>query len=439
MYRISAEQRLGEPYFVPAQVRNGRSMRRVTDRDADHETQCQAAIDQWLAELRALHIFGVQVQCRRVVRHGRQEHIIGLRYCPAYRMIEYLTNGEFFKVQSGHTRIWLSIRIAPLCQRRAHHYSTGHNWGSAHQEITMKLNRREFTKAGLGAASLAALGPAIAYPQHIIRKAIPSSGEKVPIIGLGTNRYGVGESAAARAPLRAALERFHQLGGTLIDTAPSYRTSESVLGDLIDDLGIRNDLFVATKTDKPNAAETGAQMEDSASRLKMEMFDLMQVHNLRGWKTALPVMREWQQEGRIRYIGMSTSRAAQYEDFEAVMRKEELDFIQINYSLEQREAADRILPLAKDRGVAVIINRAFGGGRIFDTVGQSPLPDWAKEFGCESWAQFLLKYAVGHSAATLAIPGMTKLHHVDDNFGAAHGRLPDTKERKRQEAFYDAL
>lgn len=301
------------------------------------------------------------------------------------------------------------------------------------------MDRREFTKAGLGVASLAALGPALAGPQHMIKKAIPSSGELIPIIGLGTNRYGVDESEASRGPLRAALKRFHQLGGTLIDTAPQYRTSESVLGDLIANLGIRDDLFIATKTDESSSTETAVQMQDSVRKLKTSKFDLMQVHNLRGWKTALPVMREWQKEGRIRYIGMSTSRASQYVDFEAVMRMEKLDFIQINYSLEQREAAERILPLAADLGVAVIINRAFGGGRIFKAVGDNPLPEWAEDFGCASWAQFLLKYACGHPAATLAIPGMTKLHHVDDNFGAAHGRLPDTAERRKQEAFYDSL
>ena len=301
------------------------------------------------------------------------------------------------------------------------------------------MDRREFTKASLGAASLAVLSPVIAAPEHIIRKTIPSSGELIPIIGLGTNRYGVDASAASRAPLRAALQRFHTLGGTLIDTAPQYRTSETVLGDLIADLGIRDDLFIATKTDKSRAAETDVQMQSSAEKLKTSKFDLMQVHNLRGWKTALPVMREWQQIGRIRYIGMSTSRASQYADFEAVMRQQKLDFIQINYSLEQREAADRILPLAADSGVAVIINRAFGGGRIFKAVGDKALPDWAQDFGCASWAQFLLKYACGHPAATVVIPGMTKLHHVDDNFGAAQGRLPNAAERGRQEAFFDSL
>jgi aryl-alcohol dehydrogenase-like predicted oxidoreductase len=306
----------------------------------------------------------------------------------------------------------------------------------------MTFSRREFNKVGLGAIAVTALGAgrAVAGPEHLIRKAIPSSGEMVPVIGLGTNRYGVGDDAEKRAVLRAALARFHELGGTLIDTAPSYRSSETVLGDLIADLGIRDDLFVATKADEDGGADaTAAQMEDSRRKLKAKIIDLMQVHNLKGWKDALPVMREWKQEGRVRYVGITTSRTQQYEEFEKVMRQEELDFIQINYSLEQRQAAEKILPLAADRGVAVIINRAFGGGRIFEKVGGQPLPDWAQEFGCESWAQFLLKYAIGHPAATLCIPGMTKLHHVDDNFGAAHGRLPDADERKRQEAFYDSL
>ena len=274
----------------------------------------------------------------------------------------------------------------------------------------------------------------------MVRKPIPTSDELLPVVGLGTNRYGAGSSADERAPLRATLQRFHTLGGTVIDTAPMYRSSESVLGDLIDDLGIRDDLFIATKTDRDDGADaTAAQMTESMRRLKTGTIDLMQVHNLRGWKDALPVMREWQQEGRIRYIGITTSRSRQYEEFEHVMRNEDLDFIQVNYSLEQREAADRILPLAAERGMAVMINRAFGGGRIFKAVGDRPLPDWAGDFGCESWAQFLLKYAIGHPAATLSIPGMTKVHHVDDNFGASHGRLPNDTERKRQEAYFDSL
>ena len=299
----------------------------------------------------------------------------------------------------------------------------------------MKISRREFNKAGLGALSLAALGtPAMAG--NMIKKPIPSSGEMVPVIGLGTNRYGRRE----RDVLLAALKRFHELGGTLIDTAPMYGKSEAVLGSLIEELGIRKDLFVATKADEePGGSATDAQMRRSQDALRTETFDLMQVHNLRGTQEALAKMREWQQDGRIRYIGITTSREAQYEEFEKVMRSEKLDFIQVNYSLEQRVAAERILPLAADKGIAVIINRAFGGGRIFEKVGDQPLPDWAQEFGSASWAQFLLKYAIGHPAATLSIPGMTKVHHVEDNFGAAYGRLPDADERRRQEAFFDSL
>ena len=303
--------------------------------------------------------------------------------------------------------------------------------------VFVKITRRDFNKAGLGALSLAALGGnAMAESAELIQKPIPSTGEMVPIIGLGTNRYGRRE----RDVLLASLKRFHELGGTFIDTAPMYGKSEAVLGDLIEELGIREDLFVATKADvEPGGDATDAQMRRSQEALRTKTFDLMQVHNLRGTTEALAKMREWQQDGRIRYIGITTSREAQYEEFEKVMRAEELDFIQVNYSLEQREAAERILPLAADKGIAVIINRAFGGGRIFEKVGDQPLPDWAQEFGCESWAQFLLKYAIGHPAATLSIPGMTKVHHVDDNFGAARGRLPDAEERQRQEAFFDSL
>ena len=305
----------------------------------------------------------------------------------------------------------------------------------------MIVSRREFTKISIAAGTVLAVGngSAFAGPADMIWKAIPSSGEMVPVIGLGTNRYGVGASEQARAPLRAALRRFHELGGSLIDTAPGYRTSESVLGDLIKDLGIRDDVFIATKSDRSGHDAVDAQMRDSLGKLKIDRCDAMQVHNVRGWQDALPVMREWQQEGRIRYIGITTSRAHQYEELEKAMRQEDLDFVQLNYSLEQRESAEVLLPLAADRGMAVIINRAFGGGRIFNAIGGRPLPGWARDFDCSSWAQFLLKYAVSHPSATVAIPGMTKAHHVDDNLGAAHGRLPDAAERRKQEQYFDSL
>jgi aryl-alcohol dehydrogenase-like predicted oxidoreductase len=306
----------------------------------------------------------------------------------------------------------------------------------------MKTTRRHFTRAGLAAGALGALGVPVSFasPEPLIRKVIPASGEKIPVVGLGTNRYGVDGTEAARAPLRAALKRFEELGGTLIDTAPMYRSSESVLGDLMAELGNRDKLFIATKTDKHGGPEaTQAQLEESQQKLRTTSFELMQVHNLIGWRETLPVLHEWKQEGLIRYVGITTSRSDQYGDFEAVIKNEALDFIQVNYSLEQQESADRLLPLAADRGMAVIINRAFGGGRIFDAVGDQSLPDWANAFGCESWAQFLLKYAISHPAATVAIPGMTKARHVEDNMHAARGRLPDASERQRREDFFASL
>lgn len=304
----------------------------------------------------------------------------------------------------------------------------------------MKITRREFTQSALGTALLAASPLSMAGPEELIRRVIPSSGEELPVVGLGTNRYGVDASEAARAPLREALARFHALGGTVVDTAPMYRTSESVLGDLIDGLGIRDDLFVATKVDETDGADaSAAQMNESLAKLKTDRVDLMQVHNLRGWQASLPLLREWRDEGRIRYIGITTSRANQYEEFEAVMRAEELDFVQVNYSLEQQESAQRLLPLAADRGMGVIVNRAFGGGRIFAQLGDQPLPEWAAEFDCTSWGQFLLKYVISHPSVTVTIPGMTKTRHVDDNVMAMRGRLPDADLRRRMEALFAAL
>jgi aryl-alcohol dehydrogenase-like predicted oxidoreductase len=305
-----------------------------------------------------------------------------------------------------------------------------------------RISRRNFTKLTLAACGLVAAGgpAALAAPATIIKRRIPSSGEHIPIMGLGTNRYGVGDSAEARAPLREAFARFHELGGTVIDTAPGYRTSESVLGDLMRDLDIRGDLFIATKVDQESGRDDSlAQMRNSARRLQTETIDLMQVHSLRDWENNIPLLQELKQDGRFRYIGVTTSRSSQYAEMEKIMHRHDLDFIQVDYSLEQREAAERLLPLAADRGMAVMLNRTFGGGRIFEAVGDQPLPAWANELQITSWAQFLLKYALSHPAATVAIPGMTKARHVDDNFGAARGPMPDAGQRRQMEVLFDGL
>ena len=305
-----------------------------------------------------------------------------------------------------------------------------------------RISRRVFTRTTLAACGLVAAGgpAALATPADVIKRRIPSSGEFIPIMGLGTNRYGVGTAPGERAPLREALARFHELGGTVIDTAPGYRTSESVLGDLMAELGIRERLFLATKVDRDGGRDDSlAQIRDSARRLGTATIDLMQVHSLQDWQNNIPLLQELKEDGRFRYIGVTTSRSSQYDDMEKAMRRHDLDFIQVDYSLEQREAAERLLPLAADRGMAVMLNRTFGGGRIFSAVGDRPLPDFAAELRISSWAQFLLKYALSHPAATVAIPGMTKARHVDDNFGAAQGPMPDVEQRKRMEAFFDGL
>lgn len=305
-----------------------------------------------------------------------------------------------------------------------------------------RISRREFTKAGLGAGVLAAAGgvPALADSHEIIKRPIPSSGELLPIVGLGTNRYGVGMTESERAPLIASLERFHALGGTCIDTAPSYRTSEAVLGELIAAQGIRADLFIATKIDRESTVESNSQIKASLQRLKVEQLDLLQVHNLRNWQKNVPLIQKAKDKGMTRYTGITGFRASQLEDMEAAMKAHpDMDFIQINYSLEQREAEERVLPLAQELGIAVMLNRTFGAGRLFGALRNLPLPEWTADFDCSSWAQFLLKYALSHPAATVAIPGMTKVNHVEDNMMAAHGRMPTPEQRAQMEAFYDAL
>ena len=302
----------------------------------------------------------------------------------------------------------------------------------------MGISRRDFVVAGVAAGLLGRTNPSGAA--ELRTGTIPSSGEAIPVVGVGTNRYGVGDDADARAPLRDALARFRELGGTVIDTAPMYRSSETVLGDLIDELGFGDELFMATKVDQQGEADIAARFDRSFRLLKYEQIDLMQCHNLIDWRNAIPMMRDLKEAGRVRYIGITTSRENQYGDFEAIMKEETLDFVQVNYSLaDQRLSADRLLPLAADRGMAVLVNRPFGGGGVFGKLSGRDLPDWTAEFDCESWGQFLLKYALSHPAVTAAIPGMTKVRHVEDNMGAALGRLPTPDLRQRQEQFFDSL
>lgn len=309
----------------------------------------------------------------------------------------------------------------------------------------MRLTRRELLKLAAGAGLTLAVGwrPAGAHGRgrrpELITKPIPSSGEELPVVGIGMRNYRTEWAENGLGEYRETIRVFHELGGTVLDTAPSYGDSETVLGGILEELGIRDELFIATKVDREGREEGVQRMEASLEKIGTDRVDLMQVHNLRGAATQLETMREWRDEGRIRYVGVTTSSDRQYERLEEIMRDEEMDFVQVDYSLANRTAADRILPLARDRGMAVLVNLPFGRGRLFEAVGDRPLPGWAEEIGAESWAQVFLKYVVSHPAVTVAIPGTTQPRHARDNVGAARGALPGAELRGRMEAFYDAL
>ena len=240
--------------------------------------------------------------------------------------------------------------------------------------------------------------------------------------------------------LSDVLELFHEMGGRFFDTAPSYGTSEKVAGQLVQELGIQNDFFFATKISTGGGREAGIrQVEGSHQSWGRDTIDLNQVHNLRDVDIHLRTIRQAKEEGRTRYVGVTTSFARQYQQMEQVLRTEELDFVQVNYSLGECEAAERLLPLAQDRGIAVVVNEPYNVGRLFDAVSGHDLPDWAAEFDCQSWGQFFLKYILANPAVTVVIPATSDPEHLVDNMGSGVGRLPDERTRRRMEEIFDAL
>jgi aryl-alcohol dehydrogenase-like predicted oxidoreductase len=306
----------------------------------------------------------------------------------------------------------------------------------------MKLSRREIVKLGVvaGASALFPDTPLFAQSGELAERAIPSSGEMLPIVGIGTaRRYNVGETAAERAPLKDTIAKFSELGGKVIDTAPSYGTAETVIGDLVTELGIRDKLFLATKV-RTRGREAGlAELNASFEKLRTEMIDLIAVHNLVDTDTQIGNLRDLKAAGRIRYIGMTTSSDRQHEAFAAKMAEVKPDVIQVNYSLDRREVEERILPQAAAQGAAVWTNLPYGRGRLFAAVGDRPLPEWAAEFDCESWGQFFLKFLLGHPAVTCVIPGTAKVAYAEDNLGAARGRMPTEAQRQQMVQFIESL
>jgi aryl-alcohol dehydrogenase-like predicted oxidoreductase len=307
----------------------------------------------------------------------------------------------------------------------------------------MDCTRRNFLKTGVGVGAALLVPPNFLSAQgsSLLQKRIPSSGESIPIIGLGTaRRYEEVKSETEKVPLRETILKFKEVGLKVIDSSPSYGTAEAVVGEIVDDLKIRDALFLATKVSlRELGREAGIkQIEQSFKRLRTNKIDLIAVHNLRDTQTQLRTLREMKQAGRIRYVGITTSFDSQYGEFEETMKKEALDFIQVDYALDNRDAGERILPLAVDRGIGVMINLPFGRGRLFNAVQNKKLPEWAREFDCTTWGQFFLKYIVSHPAVTCAVPGMAKAEYVIDNVGAARGRLPDSAMRRRMENFIDS-
>ncbi|MFC1662185.1 aldo/keto reductase [Gemmatimonadota bacterium] len=314
----------------------------------------------------------------------------------------------------------------------------------------MLYSRRDVLKLGVGAGAALALGrdllgaaPTV-FQEGQLLKAIPSSGETVPAVGLGTassfaSAAGTPEDHAA---LREVLRLFTDLGGAVIDTAPSYGrgSSEETLGDLIRGIGNADKIFMATKISRAEGREAGmAQVQQSEERLAPCRIDLNQVHNLGDWQIQLPLLREMKEEGRVRYVGITTSSDRQYEDLAQILRTEELDFVQFDYAIDNRNAEEVLLPIARDRGIATLVNGPFGRTRLFRRVGDQPVPEWAQEFGANSWAQFFLKWLLGNPDITVVIPATSDPGHLQDNMGAGLGRVPDEAERKKMADFVDAL
>lgn len=318
----------------------------------------------------------------------------------------------------------------------------------------MTLSRRDAIRLGVGVGVSAWLGPESLFARQesgLLTKSIPSTGERVPVIGLGSARtFNLDPSSAEAVEPLEVVRLFHELGGTVIDTAPSYGRSEAFIGQAVRAVDATEELFLATKVNVEGRGVDAAlaQMEESSRTLGTRTVDLMQVWNLgdnfrslgdRHLAAHLDAVREWKSRGRTRYIGITTSFPRQYDLVESALRREEMDFVQVDYSIGDRVPEERLLPLAADRGVAVLVNQPFSTGGLFSRVAGRDLPSWASDFDCESWAQFFLKYIVSHPAVTCAIPATSDPEHLVDNMGACVGRLPDEATRRRMVEVFETL
>lgn len=298
------------------------------------------------------------------------------------------------------------------------------------------MKRREFLELlALSAASaaIASCPTAMLTAQdRLITKKIPSTGALLPVIGMGTwITFNVGNSEKLRKARTEVMREFFKLGGGLIDSSPMYGSSEAVIGYALSNLNFPKTLFSATKVWTSSVTEGLEQIQESKKLWNLKGFDLLQVHNLEGWEGHLKTLFKMKETGDVRYIGVTTSHGRRHDELEKIMRKQPLDFIQLTYNISNREAEARLLRLAQDRGMAVIANRPLDGGDLMGRVQGKALPVWARDFDCQNWAQFFLKFIVSHPAITCAIPATSKVAHMQENMGAGRGRLPDAAVRER--------
>ena len=304
------------------------------------------------------------------------------------------------------------------------------------------ITRRRFLQASAAVAALspiAANSIAAAQPGPI-KKSIPSSGEKLSVIGLGTSRtFNVDAGSAAKSPLLEVMRAFFDNGGQLIDSSPMYGSAEAVTGALLQAVDNKSGLFSATKVWTYGKREGIEQMQRSMQRLGVEQIDLMQIHNLRDWQVQLETLQQWKAQGRIRYIGITTSHGRYHDELETILQQQALDFVQFSYNIGNRDAEERLLPIAGERGIATLINRPYQRGSLFRQVKGRQLPGWAAEIDCASWGQFFLKFIASHPDVTCIIPATSKLKHMVDNMGAGYGRLPDAAMRQRMIEYMESL
>ena len=308
--------------------------------------------------------------------------------------------------------------------------------------VKPEVSRRQFLKTSGAASLMCSLVPglAVAADSSVIRRTIPSSGERLSVIGLGTSRtFDVDSDNVVTSPLMEVMQAFFDNDGQLIDSSPMYGSAETVTGALVKQAKNRQRFFSATKVWTNGKGKGIEQMERSMQRLGVEQIDLMQIHNLRDWKTHIDTLVDWKAEGRIRYIGITTSNGRYHDELEEILLQLPLDFVQFSYNILNRTVEQRLLPIAREKSIATLINRPYQRGRLFRRVKGKPLPAWTAEFDCASWGQFFLKFIAAHPAVTCIIPATSKLKHMVDNMAAGYGRLPDEPTRQRMIRLIETL